>query len=590
MEHRVETARAFPWRIFFRTISVQLALLVGAIALSGFLARSFFMERNLEQIEDQMQASLEIASHALPSMKVEEWCAFSSRGTRYRVTLIQSDGLVVCDSHHSTVGMENHLDRSEVSDAIGTGRGVATRHSHTVDADMLYLAQLDVSQQRVMRFAIPLSDLAKTIADFDRALLIALLLIALVLALGEVWVAHVFVRPLRAILLRAQVALGTQESGLTAADLGRATWGEWEHLDGVIESLRREIKEKMDALRQERNDQAIIMDSISDAIVVVDWRSQIVFANRRFEALFPRLSKTESRTLIEICRDPLALDTFASAARDLARSQVQPIRLETRQGTRFFSLAVAPLERGSGENAGVVGVFHDITDLKLAEQMRIDFVANVSHEMRTPLASIKGYASTALADIRSGLPISEAIVEPIVRNSERMVRIVSDLLDISQLDSGTPLNIEQIPCEEITSRVVSSFRREIESRSMRVIVGASDAVVSADPVRVEQVLTNLIDNACKYSPDGGEVAVSWIGDDTGMTLEVRDTGPGIEPQHLGRLFERFYRVDKGRSRNLGGTGLGLAIVKHIMLAHGGTASVESVVGKGTVFRCRFPRM
>ncbi len=592
----VKNPKSFPWRVFLRTIFVQLALLLGAIAVSGFLARSFFKDRTIVQLEEQLDSAMRIASHSLTPTSQQDWCKFSADGTHYRVTLIKIDGAVLCDSHHNSAIMENHLDRPEVSDAVGTGRGVSIRHSATDAADMLYLARSSANSELVVRFALPLSDLYRTLQSFDRALFAALIFIALLLTLGEVWVAHVFVKPLRTILLRAEMALRTQENGLQASDLGRSTWGEWEFLEGVMESLRRDIKDKMDALRNEKNEQAVIMDSISDAIVVVGINHKILYVNRNFQETFSGSSQFKGKSIVEFVREPAVLAAFSSAMNSHERNEVSILPLETLHGHRYFSLALAPLLRAGNDikNAdasiyGAVGVFHDVTDLKLAEQMRIDFVANVSHEIRTPLASIKGYANTALADLNANIPVTSEILEPIVRNSERMVRLVSDLLDLSSLDAGVALEKCWVDTNEISTKVCELFAEISESRLQKIAVEGKAVSIFVDPSRIEQVLSNLIENACKYTPSGGCVDLLWTENDAEVVLEVRDNGPGIEAEHLPRLFERFYRVDKGRSRNLGGTGLGLAIVKHIVLAHGGTVSVKSVLGTGTSFFCCFPK-
>jgi two-component system phosphate regulon sensor histidine kinase PhoR len=583
-----QETKVFPWRIFMRTIVVQLALLLGAIAVSGLLARSFFKERSINQFEEQLESALSIASHGLQTIKPAEWCKYSAEGTHYRVTLLNIDGVVLCDSHHQAAGMENHLDRIEVSDAVGSGRGLAIRHSETLGVDMMYLARVDSKSEQVLRFALPLSDLHASLKGFDRALLIALLVIAVLLALGEVWVAHVFVQPLRSILFRAANALRTQESGLKAADLGRATWGEWENLEGVMENLRRDVKEKMDALRNEKNEQAVIMDSISDALVVIEKSESVVYVNTNFRSLFSEHEDYVGKSIQQFCRDPLVLDAFEATLTSGEQRGASVIAMETRTGRRFFSFSVAPLATENGSTYGAVGAFHDVTDLKLAEQMRIDFIANVSHEIRTPLASIKGYADTALADVNSGSPVNATLLEPIVRNSERMVRLVADLLDLSSLDAGVALEKTNLEAQIISSKVLSAFAKTAASRSQKLLLNETELVLEADEARVEQVLTNLVENACKYTREGGEVTISWHKTDKNVVLEVSDNGAGIEPQHLPRLFERFYRIDKGRSRTLGGTGLGLAIVKHIMMAHGGAVSVESTLGKGTTFRCTFP--
>jgi two-component system phosphate regulon sensor histidine kinase PhoR len=258
------------------------------------------------------------------------------------------------------------------------------------------------------------------------------------------------------------------------------------------------------------------------------------------------------------------------------------------QNKRFFSVSVAPLRKATGVIYGAVGVFHDVTDLKSAEQIRIDFVANVSHELRTPLTAIKGYTDTLLLDAKQGREMDQGFLEIIERNVGRLMNLIRDLLDLSSLESTDVLHKMPIATEEFTSRIVSHLEANLKEKNQTVRVSSEAGVVMADPRRLEQVLTNLLENAHKYTPSGGEIKVIWKTGRNGVDLCVSDNGPGIPPEHHARLFERFYRVDKARSRDQGGTGLGLAIVKHIMQRHDGTVWVESQPGQGSSFYCRFP--
>ncbi len=231
-----------------------------------------------------------------------------------------------------------------------------------------------------------------------------------------------------------------------------------------------------------------------------------------------------------------------------------------------------------------------INKLKEVEQLRIDFVANVSHEIRTPLTSIKGFADTLLEDATSGRPITAELITPIVRNCERLSNLINDLLDLSALDAQKSLEKEMINAREVTEKVFAQLQSLFTQKSQSANFQCEGITVWGDAHRIEQVLINLLDNASKYTPAGRKIEARWFVDNKNKTiLEVKDNGPGIAPEHLERLFERFYRVDKGRSRSLGGTGLGLAIVKHIMMVHGGTVQGSSEVGKGSIFRCEFPR-
>lgn len=230
-----------------------------------------------------------------------------------------------------------------------------------------------------------------------------------------------------------------------------------------------------------------------------------------------------------------------------------------------------------------------IAAFKRAEKMRIDFVANVSHELRTPLTSIKGYTETLLHDLEDGRELDADFLKIILKNSNRLLDLINDLLDLSAIESrAEELSLAKLDTQELTAHVVKQVKHQAEEKNSSIQILSDQAPLYADPKRVEQVLTNLIENAIKYCPKNSTVTVAWSEVTDGTLLKVSDNGRGIAPKYLERLFERFYRLDKGRSRESGGTGLGLSIVKHIMHRHEGTVSVESELGQGTTFTCFFP--
>jgi two-component system phosphate regulon sensor histidine kinase PhoR len=317
-----------------------------------------------------------------------------------------------------------------------------------------------------------------------------------------------------------------------------------------------------------------------------------LFFNSRFATqLYGNQEALRGRQVLlwEMFRAPEILEAYREAVSHGKSSEAKTVAWEKEGETRrFYSVSVSPLRKQTGQIYGAVGVFHDITELKGAEQIRIDFVANVSHELRTPLTSIKGYTDTLLIDAQAGEPMSKDFLEIIARNVDRLMNLIRDLLDLSTLESSDTLSKSAISTAEITSRVVKQLQGGFIAKKQSIKESYGAPVVVAEFRRLEQVLVNLLENANKYTPAGGEIGVSWETERGAIVLRVSDNGPGIPTEHLGRLFERFYRVDKSRSREQGGTGLGLAIVKHIMQKHEGTVMVESQPGHGTTFVCRFP--
>jgi two-component system phosphate regulon sensor histidine kinase PhoR len=258
---------------------------------------------------------------------------------------------------------------------------------------------------------------------------------------------------------------------------------------------------------------------------------------------------------------------------------------------RHFSISVAPLKETESQPAyGAIGIFHDVTELKQAEQIRIEFVANASHELRTPLTSIKGYVDTLRSDLGAGrTDEATQFLEVVARNVDRLMSLVSDLLDLSAIESGAELKKTRVSAREVTEAALRQLEAKRAQKRQEIAAHYGIEAVEADAGRLEQVILNLVQNAIKYIPEGKRIDVFWEpGEGGGARLRVKDNGPGISLEHQSRLFERFYRVDAGRSRDLGGTGLGLAIVKHIVLKHGGDASLKSRPGEGAEFICTFP--
>lgn len=415
-----------------------------------------------------------------------------------------------------------------------------------------------------------------------------LVILILSLAVFSTLVGRSYFRPLGRLIQKAR----NEDDSVTDEDLvGRKEY-EWEELELALDRMRTDLRTKTDALARERQELDVLMGAIPEAIVAVDLDSRLLFFNSRFALLFGD-SKSESRPVLgEVFRAPEVLEMFRHALQD-GRAESVGVQLHTRTDQqRHFSLAVTPLRRETGVVYAAVGVFHDVTEMKQAEKIRIDFVANVSHELRTPLTAIKGYTDTLSDDIQQkrfdGL---EKYIGVIQRNTERLMTLIEDLLDLSSLESAGEnfeLSKQSVGTREITSRIIAQLEPRSTSKGIKIEAKYGAESVQTDPRRLEQVLVNLIDNSIKYGREGGLVQAVWERSPRAVVLRVKDNGPGIPREYQARLFERFFRVDKARSREIGGTGLGLAIVKHIMQRHGGSVRVQSDVGQGTEFICEFP--
>lgn len=328
------------------------------------------------------------------------------------------------------------------------------------------------------------------------------------------------------------------------------------------------------------------LQELGDAVLMIDNFENILFANKTVFGLAG--PSGEAARLSEIFRDPTILGAFKKTIAMGVPVKVDlPLQFYGRQ--KFFLLNVVPLKKNS-ETVGAAGIFHDVTILKQADQMRIDFVANVSHELRTPLTSIKGYTQALDQEIKD--PSAKKYLQVVAKNVDRLINLVNDLLDLSFLEAGATLELAKVDVEQMTKSVLQQVESQRTEKRQSITTKYSVDSFFADEERAEQVLLNLVQNAVKYIPDEGRIEIEWSGDSKtqDVLLTVRDSGPGIAPEHISRIFERFYRADKARSpAEQGGTGLGLSIAKHVMQRHGGSINVRSEPGQGTEFVCRFPK-
>jgi two-component system phosphate regulon sensor histidine kinase PhoR len=353
------------------------------------------------------------------------------------------------------------------------------------------------------------------------------------------------------------------------------------------QAARSEVEALQDAQRraalQNQTQQEVLFNSMVEGLLLLDERGRIQLANRAFASLFGVTVDIRGRTLMEALR----LHELAELVGSLD-SQKQVLGYEMKLSglsERWLQINAAAIFNGHGERHGTVLVFHDLTRLKRLESARQEFVANVSHELRTPLSLIKGYVETLLDGARDNPEVATKFLQTIDRNAERLKLLIEDLLTISELESGrVKLNLQAVALSPVVAKVFEDFKTRADARSMKLVNQAPDLAVRADADRLEQVLGNLVDNAIKYGRAKGTVTVGGSARDGGQVeVFVQDDGPGIPPAALERIFERFYRVDKARSREQGGTGLGLAIVKHIIQGHGGRVWVTSELGHGATF-------
>ncbi|MEP7271247.1 MAG: ATP-binding protein [Acidobacteriota bacterium] len=360
------------------------------------------------------------------------------------------------------------------------------------------------------------------------------------------------------------------------------------------ENSNQRLRDALDAAERSGNLLSSILASVAEGLIITDRESQVLVINDAARTLLG-LGNREAGRLADMSRDPQLNRTFAAVVATGERVEARlEIRLSDGDSSqrRLLHLHAAPLRLCEAQTDGVVGAFIDITKIERLERVRQEFLANVSHELRTPLASITAYVETLLDGALNDTENSLRFLHTIQRNTRRMRDLVDDVAELAAIESGAvKLHPERLPLRSVVSEVFNGLAHRGAQHGIHLRNHIDESHrVTADARRLEQILTNLIDNAIKFNQTGGEVLVLATVSEDGKfeTIHVRDTGPGIAPEHLPRIFERFYRVDRARSRDGGGTGLGLAIVKHLARAHGGEAHVSSEVGLGSEFSIRLP--
>jgi two-component system, OmpR family, phosphate regulon sensor histidine kinase PhoR len=491
-----------------------------------------------------------------------------------RATVIDVTGRVLADSEVAASMMDNHAQWPEFAAALKGEIGTDVRTSPTLGVEFRYVAA-PVSGGAV-RLAYPLSDLSIAAVQLRKTLLIGSALAFLVALLLAGVLAHFTARRLQRIV---QFANKIADGELTAR-IAEASGDEIGQVAAALDKTARQVENNFAALRDSQHQLETLLNSMEDAVIAVGADDRVQWANQRMDSLVPQGTRLNA-PIVETVRDP----DFLRAVRGASTvRKVFTARATSIVPARTFDVTAAPMPGG-----GAVAVLRDLTETERVEKTRRDFIANVSHELRTPLTSIQGYAETLL-DSSSENNHTREFLEIIRKNAYRMSRLTEDLLTLARVESGEQrFDIQPVSAAEILQEAVQNFRELARAHGIDLQVeDSAPDLVNADREAIHQVFSNLIDNALKYAALGGRLVLGARRSDRGVEFYVRDFGPGIPFEHLPRLFERFYRVDKARSRESGGTGLGLAIAKHIVLAHDGTIRAESELNHGSVFLFSLP--
>jgi len=579
-------------RLVLQFLAPTLVALLGAL-LTAVPYIALTVERHqVETLAERLFAEARLAGETLPWSSGDELdaaCARLAADLGVRVTVIARDGRVLGESTRPSSELENHANRPEIRAALATGTGQKKRWSTTVRSRLLYTAwrQTRGDDVRIVRLALPLTAVAANVAHLRR-LLVAGLLAGIIFGLAAALVLsrRMLRRVHRLVAFARRLAAGERAPYLVAErgdELGV--------LEAQLGVMARNVAATIAELRVEHERLQSILRSMVEGVLVTDLAGGVVLMNERAREFFELPRESSGRRLIELVRDPQVADL----TRELASGVPLASRDLTLAGGQTLHVNAAPLRDADGRPFGFVLVLHDVTELRRLEVVRRDFVANVSHELRTPLTAIKGYAETLLGPPGDDRPTARRFLSVIDRHAERLGRLIDDLLTLSDLELGrTPLRLAAVDLVPVIDDVLAIFAERMKLAELAVTTRVEPGTpqVLADADRLQQVLINLVDNAMKYSPAGGCIAIS-AGRGNGahadmVEIAVEDTGTGIPAEDLPRLTERFFRVEKARSRALGGTGLGLAIVKHIVQAHDGALGIDSTLGRGTTVRVLLP--
>lgn len=579
---------------------IMISMLAVSVFAAGILMIQTFKESHIDVLEDNMVSQMQFTAEKMEwrSGDLEELIHYYTkeaqdikRHTESRVTFIRSDGVVIGDSDYDAREMDNHLKREEVASALTQGIGRSVRKSDTMDQNMIYVAIpaqfAPGSEGYFIRFAKNLVEVDQSIKKLTMALVGGLLLLFVIAALISYQIAQSLTRPIEQITrvakriknmdYRARVNFRKQDE---IGDLGTA-----------INAMADSLQVQMTRIKQNESQLESVLANMINGVVMIDAKGRILLMNRRAEEV------------LGFSASELVGRHFAEAKQQYELAQIIQEALDTRKHLkeeitfyfpeeRLLELNLVPISQsGPGEFGGVLLVLQDVSAIRRLERMRSEFVANVSHELKTPIAAVKGFAETLLGGVVKDEETARSFLQIIFDESDRLNRLIGDILELSKIESRrVPLLFSPVELDSFVVKTFTLLEAEASRKGIQLVKNIEPGLyVEADEDRLRQIMMNLLSNGINYTSEGGRVTVSiQAKDHDHIRIQIIDTGIGIPKKDLPRIFERFYRVDKARSRSSGGTGLGLSIVKHLVELHKGTLYVTSSVGVGTTFTIDLP--
>ncbi len=583
------------WQIFPAFLVITVLSLLAVTAWTTRYYKTLF----IENAEKELTIRAKLLQHKFTDLLgvpqqnrdyINQQCREIGDITGTRVTVMLPSGVVIGDSFGDIQSMENHMKRPEIMAALKREKGISIRYSATLDQRMMYIAlpvMTDNSMIGVVRTAISISSIDVEIRGIRNNVLFAFLLILFGAALASLYVSRRITRPMEQMKKGALIfAGGNLEARLAVPDSE-----ELSELALIMNQMAEKLDDKIKTLKTRTMELEAVHASMQEGVIAIDNEERIITINAAAARVFGfSASNLKNRYILEIVRD-MALQTFIQRA--LATHEpVEADIVLSGDGDIILNIHSTALYDTGETRMGTLIIFHEITRLRRLETMHKDFAANVSHELQTPLTAIKGFIETLQEMITCNDPAAcENFLKIIEKNVNRMIALINDLLALSRLErlQGTDVAFDPQDINTLIQGALHTCQPHMEQKDITVSVDCpGDLSARVDPLLMEQALLNLLDNAVKYSPNGSAVSVGVARREHHVEIVIKDNGNGIDSEHLPKIFNRFYRVDKARTRNEGGTGLGLAIVKHIVQYHHGKISVTSEKGRGTAFTLSIP--
>ena len=580
------------WKLFLTYIIIIITFTISIELLATFHLRNYYIDHlasDLESTANLIKDFLyqDITENNLFQLKSKTEAL--GKEIKTRITIIDTKGRVLSDSEESSTQMDTHSDRPEIKEALLGKTGKSIRYSFTLEINMLYIAIPMVKDNQILsivRLALPLTEVSKNIAYLRQIIFSSTIISLLIASLISLIISLNITRPIKEMTEISQRI----SKGDFSKKLEIRSQDEIGQLSLALNQMSEDLENKIKIISEDKNKMEIILSSVIEGIAAIDQKGKFILCNDAFEKII-NLSqiKVLGRFHWEIIRNN-QLNELLKETIHQGQTSTQEITILFPQEKIFFASST-PL--GEKENIwGAVVVLNDITQIKRLEKMREEFVANVSHELRTPLTSIQGFIETLKDGAIKDPEKTQHFLKIIEKQSNRLNNLVEDILKLSKIESQEiVVNLQSTNLKDLLDKVIAEFKEKIILKKIQININISPQfpLLKVDPEQIELALGNLLDNAIKYTPEKGEISISFLEREKDIYLEIADNGIGISQEHLPRIFERFYRVNKDRSRDLGGTGLGLAIVKHIVKVHKGTIGVDSNPGKGSKFFIILPK-